>query len=228
MVFDAGGGLDSSYWEDLAPLVARETGSMIITYDRAGMGASDEVPGPWKVEDAVSDLEAGLTELGVTDDVILVSHSLAGEIATSFVNTYPDRVSGAVLVDASLPDLYTDEVTAMLVAANDSQTAALEAAPSTRETRQLLAVAANYGPAHIAYHAMSWPVTVPAIVIVSAATPFPTPDAAQLWRDAQAQFAGAADNRQLVTAEGSTHDIPVDRPDVVRTAINDLLTTVGE
>ena len=103
IVLDAGGGLDSSYWAKLVPQLAKDTGSEVITYDRAGIGASDEVPGPWKVQDAVSDLAAGLRALGATHDVVLVSHSLAGEIATYFVRDNPGWVSGAVLVDASLP-----------------------------------------------------------------------------------------------------------------------------
>jgi len=227
IVLDAGGGADSSYWKELAPTLARETGSEIITYDRAGMGASDEVPGPWKVEDAVSDLETGLKELGATKDVMLVSHSLAGEVATYFVNKNPNWIAGAVLVDASFPNLYTDGVVSALEAANQAQAAELEKQPSTKQTRQLLALATNYGPMHRAYHKVSWPNNVPATVIVSSKTPFETPDEAQLWRDAQAQFAGAAPNRSLVVAENSSHEIPLDRPDVVIKVVNDMAKKLG-
>ena len=226
IVLDAGGGLYSSYWKDMVPVLASKTGSKIITYDRAGMGASDEVPGPWRVEDAVSDLEAGLTELGVTQDVVLVSHSLAGEIATYFVNKNPRMVSGAVLVDASLPDLYTDEVLARLEPAMEAQRSALLGQPSTKETRQLLAVLSNYGPAHRAYHKLSWPQGIPVTAIVSSKTPFDTPDEAQMWRDAQTRFTRAAPNRRLVVAENSSHDIAVDRPDVIATAVDNMVKTV--
>ncbi|MFC0435774.1 alpha/beta fold hydrolase [Kutzneria buriramensis] len=222
IVLDAGGGLDSSYWRDIAPKLAHDTGAEIITYDRAGSGASDEVSGPWKAQDAVSDLEAGLTQLGATHDVILVSHSLAGEIATCFVNKNPHWVTGAVLVDASLPDLYTDAEVARIEAANQEQVDELKKQPSTKQTRQLLAVASDYGDVHRAYHQLSWPTSIPATVIVSAKTPFDTPDDAQLWRDAQAHFAAAAPNRNLVVAQNSSHDIPVDRPDVVITAAEDM------
>jgi pimeloyl-ACP methyl ester carboxylesterase len=228
IVLDAGGGLDSSYWKDLVPVLSKKTGSEIITYDRAGMGASDEVPGPWKVDNAVSDLQAGLTALGATHNVILVSHSEAGEIATYFVRSHPQWVTGAVLVDASLPDFYTDSEIARVVAANKDQIAALASQPSTKQTRQLLSVAEDYAPMHHAYHQVSWPQNVPATVIVSAKTPFETsPQDAQLWRDAQASFASAAPNRQLIVADGSSHDIPLDRPDVVIKAIDDMLAAVG-
>ncbi|WP_024796671.1 alpha/beta fold hydrolase [Tomitella biformata] len=226
IVLDAGGGLDSSEWDTIAPKLAQSTGSMVITYDRAGEGRSDEVPGPWKVEDAVADLQAGLTELGVTQDVVLVSHSLAGEIATEFARTAPGWIAGAVLVDASLPEFYTDDQIDKIVAANSQQIAALQQQPQTRETRQLIAQAVEYGPNHRAYHQMSWPGDVPATAIVSSQTPFDTAEDAQLWKDAQAQFVSAAPNRQLVVADPSSHDIPLDRPDVVITAVENIVDQV--
>jgi pimeloyl-ACP methyl ester carboxylesterase len=224
IVLDSGGGLDASYWKNLVPTLAKSTGSEIITYDRAGLGASDEVPGPWNVDDAVSDLHAGLTQLGLTHDVILVSHSEAGEIATYFVREHPGVVADAVLVDASLPEFYTDDEIARIEAEEQPQIAALRNQPSTKANRQLLAVAADYVPMHTAYHQIAWPQDVPAVVIASAKTPFETsPLDAQRWRDAQTAFAAAAPNRTLVTAAGSSHDVPIDRPDVVINAIDSMI-----
>jgi len=221
IVLDAGGGLDSSYWKKIVPKLAERTGSEIITYDRAGEGASQEVPGPWKAQNAAADLHEGLRQLGVTHDVILVSHSLAGEIATHFVNAYPHVAVGAVLVDANLPQFFTDAETARIAAANQQQIEELKSKPSTRQTRQLLAEADDYGPVHQAYHRMTWPSSVPATAIVSSQTPFDTSDDARLWRKSQAEFVAAAPNRRLVTAAHSSHDIPIDRPGVVIDAIAD-------
>ncbi|MFG2848606.1 alpha/beta fold hydrolase [Kitasatospora sp. NPDC048296] len=226
IVLDAGGGLDSSYWNKVAPVLTKNTGSEVITYDRTGEGKSDDVPGPWKAQNAADDLAAGLTQLAVTKDVVLVSHSLAGEIATAFVQQHPDRIAGAVLVDANLPQFFTNSETAKLVAANAPQIDALKQAPQTRETRQLLAEADDYGPVHNAYHQLVWPQSIPATAIVSSQTPFPTPDDAQLWHQAQQDFANAAPNRHLVTAENSSHDIPNDRPDVVISAVQDMVNKV--
>lgn len=223
IVLDAGGGLDASEWKKVAPRLAAKTGSEVITYDRAGAGKSDDVDGPWRAPEAASDLAAGLTKLGVTKHVVLVSHSLAGEIATYFVRDHPDWVDGAVLVDANLPQFFTDSETARIVAANQKQIDKLKKAPSTRKTRQLLAEADNYGPVHRAYHKLTWPATVPATAIVSAKTPFPTPQDAQAWRDAQQKFADAAPNRNLVVADHSSHMVPTDHPDVIINAVQDML-----
>lgn len=228
IVLDAGGGLDSSYWKDVVPVLAKQTGSEIITYDREGMGASDEVPGPWKVGNAVADLEAGLTALHADQGVVLVAHSEAGEIATEFARQYPGQVAGAVLVDASLPQFYTDTEITRIAGATQAQVDALKGKATTKADRQLLAVAADYVPAHQAYHKVSWPAGVPATVIVSAQTPFPTsPPDAQAWRDAQAAFAKAAQNRQLVVAANSSHDVPLDRADVVEAQVAAMVKTLG-
>jgi pimeloyl-ACP methyl ester carboxylesterase len=231
IVLDAGGGLDSSYWKSIVPVLAKTTGSEIITYDREGMGASDPVPGPWKVQNAVSDLETGLTDLGATHDVILVSHSEAGEIATEITGQHPGQFAGAVLVDATVPEFSTDTEIARVAAANQAQVDELKklnAQSLTKADRQLLAVAPGYVADQRAYHQMTWPASVPATVIVSSQTPFPTsPPDAQAWRTAQAQFAHAASNRHLVVAAHSSHDIPIDRPDVVEAQIEAMVKTAS-
>ncbi|MEV4351044.1 alpha/beta hydrolase [Actinoplanes sp. NPDC049596] len=216
IVLDAGGGEDHTQWKDIVPQLSKATGAEIITYDRAGLGNSDEVKGAWDVHAAVSDLEAGLRQVGVSKDVILVSHSQAGEVATYFVRANPKLVSGAVLVDASLPQFSTDEEIARIVAANTPQIEALKKQPSTKQTRQLIATAANYGPMHMAYHKVTWPDSVPATVIVSEKTPFDgSPVDVQRWKAAAAAFVKAGPDRTLVTAVGSSHEIPQDKPQLV-------------
>lgn len=226
IVLDSGGGKDASEWKKVAPLLANKTGSKVITYDRAGEGKSDEVPGPWRAQKAASDLTVGLKKLGVTKNVILVSHSLAGEIAFQSVGNHPRQFSGTVLVDANLPQFFTKGETARLVALHQKQVDALKQKPRTRKTRQLLAQADNYGPVHRAYHKLTWPANVPATAIVSAKTPFPTRTDAGQWRKAQQKFVNAAPNRRLVVAHNSSHDIPADRPDVVVQAVEDMIKQV--
>ncbi|KOG87389.1 alpha/beta fold hydrolase [Streptomyces varsoviensis] len=216
VVLDAGGGEDSSYWNGIVPRLHEATGATVITYDRAGLGKSDAVPGPWRVKSAVSDLEAGLRQLGVTGNVTLVSHSQAGEIATYFARNNPKLLSGAVLVDASLPPLYTDEEIARLVALNRPQVEEARKDPDEPRNRQLLAIAASYVPMHRAYHRATWPDSVPATVLVSEKTPFDgSPEDVRRWLDAAASFAQDGPGRRLVTARGSSHDIPKDRPGLV-------------
>ncbi|MEV0093906.1 alpha/beta hydrolase [Streptomyces sp. NPDC050738] len=216
IVLDSGGGEDSSYWKDLAPKLHEDTGATVITYDRAGLGKSDVVPGPWKVESAVGDLKAGLDQLGVTKNVTLVSHSQAGEIANCFAEDHPKILSGAVLVDANLPPFFTDEEIPRLVAASRPQLDAAKKDPEDPANRQLISTAEGFAAAHRAFHKVTWPDSVPATVIVSEKTPLDgSPVDAQRWRDAAAEFAQAGPGRTLVTAKGSSHEVPKDRPDLV-------------
>ncbi|WP_129837819.1 alpha/beta hydrolase [Streptomyces sp. RFCAC02] len=228
IVLDAGGGEDSSYWKDIAPQLHSDTGATVVTYDRAGLGRSEAVPGPWDVASAVSDLETGLRALGVTRDVILVSHSQAGEIATYFAGANPGLVAGSVLVDASLPPFYTDEETARVVAANQPAVDAAREDPSDPRNSQLISIAESYTAMHAAYHRASWPDTVPATVIVSEKTPFDgSPEDARRWRDAAAAFVRQGPDRTLVTARGSSHDVPEDRPALVIEEIEKMVRAEG-
>ncbi|MFC8079652.1 alpha/beta fold hydrolase [Streptomyces sp. NPDC057307] len=226
IVLDSGGGEDSSQWKDLVPKLHAATGATVITYDRAGLGKSDVVPGPWKVESAVDDLKAGLDELGVTENVTLVSHSQAGEIANYFAKDYPRMLSGAVLVDANLPPFFTDEQIPRLVAVSKPQVDAAMKDPDKPANRQLISTAEGFAPAHQEFHKVTWPDSVPATVIVSEKTPLDgSPEDAQHWRDAAAAFTEAGPDRTLVTAEGSSHDVPKDRPDLVLKEIESMSAT---
>jgi pimeloyl-ACP methyl ester carboxylesterase len=219
IVLDAGGGMDSSYWTKIAPQIAKRTGAEVITYDRVGFGQSDEVPGAWSLVGAVDDLEAGLRALGATKGTILVSHSLAGEIATGIMGRRPSWFAGGVMVDANVPEFYTDEMIARQLKIYAPLLEKLRSESSTPANRQLLALAESFEPVSRAFNKMQWPASVPVIVIVAETPPMPDPADAQAWRDAHALFASKAPNRKLVTATRSSHDVANDRPDLVLDSI---------
>jgi pimeloyl-ACP methyl ester carboxylesterase len=216
IVLDSGGGEDASQWDDLVPQIHAATGATVITYDRAGLGQSDVVPGPWNVKGAVSDLEAGLEQLGITENVTLVSHSQAGEIATYFAADNPSMLSGAILVDANLPPFFTDEEIARLVAFSQPDVDAAKKDPQDPANRQLISTAESFVATSTAFHQLTWPDTVPTTVIVSEKTPFDgSPEDVQRWRDAAASFVQEGSHRTLVTATGSSHEVPTDDPAIV-------------
>jgi pimeloyl-ACP methyl ester carboxylesterase len=223
IVLDAGGGLDSTYWNALVPELAKRTGCKIITYDRAGFGRSDDVPGPWSVQSATDDLANGLEKLGATQNVILVSHSLGGEIATYLARRHPQWILGVVLVDANVPEVFTDNFIDRMTAIYAPIIAATKAAPPSQAGRQLLALSQSFRETSRAFHRVTWPAAVPAIVIVSEQTPFEAAADAQWWREAHQGFANGANNRTLVVAERSSHDVAHDRPDVIVQAVAGLV-----
>lgn len=224
IVLDAGGGNDSTYWADFAPDLAERTGLKVITYDRAGIGASDEVTGPWSLDAATEDLAAGLLELGATEDVILVSHSIAGEIATYLTIKHPSWFKGVVLVDANVPDFYTEEIVAGLNAEFGPMIAELRQAPTSAANRQLIAVAESFVEVSTAFHRAVWPVSVPVVVIGAEVTPFGDSPVSEIWQAAHRRFVDGAANRVYVFADKSEHETMVsDSPDIIRQAIADLV-----
>ena len=230
LVLDAGGGADSSYWKSIIPALAKRTGSEIITYDRAGLGDSDEVPPPFKMEDAVVDLLSGLKQLGATHDLVLVPHSFAGEIATYLAVQHPDWISGAVLVDTNVPDFFTDEEIHHLDPIVRPMIAAGLAAHPDKRTRTLEAIEEAYVPTSVAFHKIAWPPAIPCTVILSEKTPFPPmPELkidADRWRKAHMEFAKRAPNRVLIVAAGSSHDIAHDRPEYIVDSVGEMVDRV--
>lgn len=63
---------------------------------------------------------------------------------------------------------------------------------------------------------------------MSEKTPFDgSPRDAQHWRDSAASFVRQAPNRTLVTATGSSHDVPKDRPGLVVDQIEKMASARG-
>jgi pimeloyl-ACP methyl ester carboxylesterase len=135
-------------------------------------------------------------------------------------------LSGAVLVDANLPQFFTEPQIQRLIALTTPQIEALKKQPSTKANRQLIATADDFGPTHRAFHKVAWPDDIPVAVIVSEKTPFDgSPQDAERWRDAAAEFVAAGPDRKLVTARGSSHDVPRDQPALVLKEIEQMAAT---
>jgi pimeloyl-ACP methyl ester carboxylesterase len=99
VVLEAGLGLDSDSWSNVLPEIGRTT--RVCAYDRAGLGASDPVPGVRDASDDVRDLERLLARGPIPPPYVLVGHSYGGFLARLFARAHPEQVAGVVFVDAS-------------------------------------------------------------------------------------------------------------------------------
>jgi len=177
------------------------------------------------MEDAVTDLENGLRQLGLTHDLLLIPHSYAGMIAIYLAVRHPDWIAGAVLVDTNVPEFFTDEEVAHMAPIIQPMVADEAAAHPSKETRTQKAIRDAYVESSHAFHKAVWPYSIPCIVIVSERTPFPpsmTFDT-KLWIQAHRDFASKALNRTLIFANGSSHDIAHDRPELIVEAAGKLV-----
>jgi len=104
VVLEAGLGCGHDIWGQVHDAAAQVT--HVLSYDRAGLGASDAPPTPRTCQDVAADLDALVSRTGVPGPYVLVGHSVGGWIARLYRQRYPGAVAGLVCVDSPHPDLY--------------------------------------------------------------------------------------------------------------------------
>lgn len=97
VVFDGGIGAPCEDYRDLQDRVAATT--TVVTYDRAGYGASEAGPLPRDSLGEVEELRTLLARLGIPRPYILVGHSLGGLNVQVYAGLHPEEVAGMVLLD---------------------------------------------------------------------------------------------------------------------------------
>jgi len=105
VVLIPGVGETSAAWGWVAPAAARVT--QVCVFDRAGRGWSDDAPAPQDGRALAEDLHRLLERGGVEGPVVLAGHSFGGLYLRAFAARYPGEVAGAVLLDATAPDMFT-------------------------------------------------------------------------------------------------------------------------
>jgi pimeloyl-ACP methyl ester carboxylesterase len=239
-------GLEGSYldWRRVQPEVARFT--RVCSYDRAGYGWSEPGPKPRVPSAMMDELHSLLAAAGEKPPYIFVGHSYGGFDALMYAHQYRNEVAGVVLVDSSHPDelltfrwkrkfwLLLNQLTmpfglprwrqwcgddsteiGMLKRAFSCQTHV----PRTGYAQftafpQSAAEIRNLGPL----------VSMPLVVV--SRDPRHNADSGlpgERWGKFQQDLADLSTNSTHLFAEGSGHDVPGERPDVVVEAIRKLI-----
>jgi pimeloyl-ACP methyl ester carboxylesterase len=99
VVFENGLGPPLEMWGKVQPHVSRF--ARTVTYDRAGVGLSEGGPSPRDGRRIVMELHEALRTANLPPPYVLVGASLGGLYIRVFAGTYPEDVSGMVLVDPS-------------------------------------------------------------------------------------------------------------------------------
>jgi pimeloyl-ACP methyl ester carboxylesterase len=102
VLLDAGLGDSASTWALVQPEVAKFT--RVCSYDRPGLGWSEEWSGARDTRHVAAQLEDLLQQAHIAGPYLLVGHSFGGYNQLFFQSLHPDQVVGIVLVDSSHPD----------------------------------------------------------------------------------------------------------------------------
>ncbi|MBL7911334.1 MAG: alpha/beta hydrolase [Bacteroidia bacterium] len=103
VVFITGLGPTMDDFSGLQNRIAKKTKT--LCYNRAGVGKSESYNNERSLENISAELKELLDKVGIDKSVILVGHSRGGLILRYFIDKYPGKVCGAVLIDPALPEL---------------------------------------------------------------------------------------------------------------------------
>ena len=218
ILFEAGGGDDSTVWAGIAKPLHDITGATLITYDRAGFGRSaldgrNQAVDAHGIENGVAELDEAIHKLGYDGKIMLVAHSYGALYATLYASKHPQRVKAAVLVDGSSACWFTEDWMKDFVREQGGKeppaSGSLGSYYQTKnlpKTVEILRVTA-------------FPASIPVIDLVSDHPPFSSDADIRRWKECHRTFVDAAPNRVGIKASRTGHYIYRDNPLLVVQAI---------
>jgi pimeloyl-ACP methyl ester carboxylesterase len=207
VVFEAGLGNDSTTWKLVAGPIA--TFARVALYDRPGLGQSsplNDKSAAVTADEVATRLHALLLAADIRPPYILVGHSLGGLYVQMFVRKYPNDVSGVVLIESSSPDAPSQLKTRARLEPGTSAFLEEEGIPESNKqvksagpfpNAPLIVIAAtDHGP-----YFKEWEPTLMRL---------------------QQQLAALSAQGILIVAQGSGHDVQLDRPQTVVDAVRKM------
>jgi len=219
IVLEAGGGMDLTEWDKIAPVLAAKTGATVICYDRAGFGKSDLPDHPCDMKVEAGWLWRSLKYLGYEKDFILAGHSYGGWMIRMEASENPAAVRGIVFIDpfsVEFVDLlgvdYLDQhpMTGKLP---------FDTSHPEKLTRQERALARmvdkGLGPKVAIMRNTTVPKGIPVFMIKAALPTWPKEEEQNAWNKALDEMAASIEGSELIVAKESNHMIPFQQPNLV-------------
>jgi pimeloyl-ACP methyl ester carboxylesterase len=213
----AGWGDGGEGWVPVQTAVSRQ--ARVCAYSRFGTGTSDPPPTTQTFATQVATLHELLDVAGEVGPYVVAGHSFGGAEAVTFAATYPEEVTGLLLLDASPA---TWPATACSVAAWDALCTAMHDPGLDPERLDVI-------PAFEAVASVSTLGDLPMAVVTAAHRTAPELSAAELarvdriWAAGQARWAALSTSSTIVRVEGTGHHVELDRPSVVIEQLRRLL-----
>ena len=226
VVFESGGGEDSSEWSNIEPIVRERAKTSTVLYDRAGLGKSQLNPGAYRIQDEAIALERALDACNIDGPVVLVAHSYGGFIS-EIVAATDQRVKGLVLVDANIPSFFDDRESAILKARFEMQADRLRKEKPDLARVLIPILEASQDTARY-MQGVRVPLDLAVVDITAEHTWVHSPDEIAAMRRAHSEFVAASPKRISVFAKGSGHYISRDKPEVVIDVVIRLISEIRE
>jgi len=209
--FEAGNGDSGEVWEDLLEPIQAETGATLITYDRAGLGASEIDTSSVGFVLEVEQLEEALKRLGFKNELFVVNHSFGAVYSTLLAHRKKFNIKGMVFIDPALPCFFTPNWAQTYKAGLPAEAWAM-----IKEHRVgLYFVLKNLdGIAEYMLH-RPLPTEIRATLIAAEQIlPMVKTEEIEAWKDCMYSF-GTAQKRRYVLAKAAGHKVWIERPDIV-------------
>lgn len=230
ILLEAGGGMDSTEWSKLAPVLAQKTGATVVSYDRAGFGKSDLPETPYDMLEEVDWLWQGLKQLGLDKNLILMGHSYGGWLIRLIASEHPNSIRGMVFIDP----FTTEFVYALGVEYLDNHPMAgklpFDTSHPEKLTKQQRAlvrmVGKGLGPKVEVMRKTSVPPGIPVRVITCGKKFYPKLEEQQAWRQAHEQMTASIKGAILLVAEQSAHMVPWTQPEIIIEAMTEVIDLI--
>ena len=211
VVFENGLGPPLEMWGKVQPHVSRF--ARTVTYDRAGVGLSEDGPSPRDGLQIARELRDALRAAGLPPPYVLVGASIGGLYIRVFAGTYPEDVSGMVLVDP------THDADGIERSVHPELSVVRETAEQARRSRV--------------------PPGVP-LVLIDAGSQREVPFATSAVRELRAKNRPEIDaesrayrtwldtipGARLVVTHDSSHNVPIEQPRLVVEVIREVVRTI--
>jgi pimeloyl-ACP methyl ester carboxylesterase len=228
LVMEVGGGADVLEYGSFLMELAQETGTTVVSYDRAGFGKSDLPDTPYNMIQEIDWFMNGLRQLELNKDVILLGHSYGGWLIRLTASRYPETVSGMVFIDPFSTEfvdlLGVDYLDQHPFCTRDLPFAASNPNDLTKNQRgSIRAVKEGLSPKFEIMRQAVIPKNIPVQIITSGKPWWKTSEEDQAWRKAHEQMAASIPGAKLVIAEKSDHLIPEKQPEIIIDAVREVI-----
>lgn len=223
VVFESGNGNDSTVWNPILDQI-HEMGAKTFVYDRAGLGKSSPRVGTYSIDREVRALRSALDRCGVRKPIVIVAHSYGGLMAL-LTATLDRRVAGIVLLDALVPQSFTDsEIAATLAEVRPQYAEVRREAPQLAETVIPLMEAMPATARRIRGVTISK--DLPIIDVVSGKATYTREAAREAHISGHTAFVKESTAREYIVAAESSHKIVKDQPKLVVDAVKTMLERI--